>query len=140
MIYLALVLAVACWLLIRWSRLQARHASHAALVAGMSKAEAQAEYDRCRAQLSARLAARSAMPGAAASRGAPGAEAQLAPERAEIETLAERGAWMMDRIRGLEGAQTGPAPRIRAKMELIDAAAQDAHCAGNRGREQGLRP
>lgn len=130
MIYLAVFLVVAGWLLFRWSRLQSRDADMAGLIAGMSKSDAQAEYDRCRAQLSVWLAARSSMPGVAASHGAFGAEAHLAPERKQIEALAERGAWMMDRIRGLDGAQTGPAPRIRAKMDLMDAAAQDARRAG----------
>ncbi len=130
MIYLALALVVAGWLLFRWSRLQARNANHASLIAGMSKAEAQAEYNAIRAQLSVWIAAQASMSAVAASHGALGAEAHVAHERGRMDALAERGAWMMDHIRGLDGAQTGPAPRIRAKMELMDAAARDAHGAG----------
>lgn len=132
MIYVAVILVVAGWLTFRWARLQSGNANMAALVAGMTRAEAQAEYDRCRAELSVWLAARSSMPAVAASHGALGAEAHLAPERKQIDALSERGAWMMDRIRGLDGEQTGPACRIRAKMDLIDAAARDALGAGTR--------
>jgi len=129
MIYLAAIIVVAGLLTVRWVRLQARTAEMTALVEGMSMQEAQAEYDRCREQLSIRLAKRAAQsafvwkPSKFPRRIDPGLGL-------DIDTLAERGAWMMDRIRGLDGAQTGPAPRIRAKMDLMDAAAHDAQGGG----------
>ncbi|MFT7391672.1 MAG: hypothetical protein ACI9ZH_001903 [Paracoccaceae bacterium] len=129
MIYLAVIVIVAGWLAFRRARMQTRDTTMTALVAGMSRAEAQADYDECRARLSVRLAAADTAPAVAAQMGA---RMDDAGPDADTHALAERGAWMMDRIRGLEGRQTGPAPRLRAKLELMDAAARDAQGGGKR--------
>ena len=133
MIYLGLALIVALSLLLAYGKRKARDGSNAAAVAGLSAAQAQAEYDACRARIAALLGAvaspdRLAAPGAALTAGDRAIRA-----RREINALAERGAWMMDRIRGLEGAQTGPAPRIRHRMELMEVATRDAQAAARDG-------
>lgn len=98
----------------RWSTQKARDGALGHEVVELSREETEAELARIRAALAAHLSGRAPLEAKAADR------------------LAERGAWMMDRIRGLDGAQTGPAPRIRCRMELMEAAAQDAAALGQR--------
>ncbi len=111
MLYLVAAIVAVGALLFLYARKQVRESELGGLTARMSKAEAQAEYDRCRARIAERLG--DAAPG-------------------EIERLSERGAWMMDRVRELEGDQTGPVQRARHRMALVEAAERDAAEAGAR--------
>lgn len=106
MIYLLVAQIVAIWLFWRWSSLKTRERRLGAETGAMGREQAEGELARIRAALGDHITGRAPMDPRAA------------------EALAERGAWIMDRIRGMEGRQTGPAPRIRAKMELMEAAAQ----------------
>ncbi|MGG7568250.1 hypothetical protein ACQ5SO_19025 [Rhodovulum sp. DZ06] len=125
MIYLAIALIAAGTLAFLYTRKQMTDAANAGAVEGLGKDQARAEYDDIRNQIATWYAGMAGGP-ALAHNGPLGAEDQMRFQRREIERLAERGAWMMDRIRGLEGAQTGPAQRVRYKMELIEAARRQA--------------
>ena len=111
MLYLALLLIAIAALVIAYARKQMRESEFGGQAARLSRAEALAEYDRCKARLAYMIAG---------------------GERRGIDRLAERGAWMMDRVRGLEGEQTGSVQRIRHKMKLMEAARRDALCGPER--------
>jgi hypothetical protein len=115
MLYLAIAVVAVGVLLFVYGRKRMRESELGGLTARMSKVEAQAEYNRCRAVIAARLG--DAPPG-------------------EIERLSERGAWMMDRIRGLEGDQTGPVQRARHRLALVEAAEREARGEAPRTGDQ----
>lgn len=126
MIYLALVLIAAATLAIMYARKQMRDHMNGTAAAALGREEAQAEYDDARNRIAVWYAGMATGHMGPETLGGPGAYDAMRYQRKEIDRLAERGAWMMDRIRGLDGAQTGPAQRVRHKMELMEAARRQA--------------
>ena len=126
MIYLALIILAGGTLLFLYARKKGREHQLLAWSRSLSVDEARAEYADRRNRIAVWYAGMASGPVTAGSLGPLGSEDHMRHQRRDIDGLAEEGAWLMDRIRETEGAQTGPAQRVRHKMELMEAARRQA--------------